>query len=525
MRTMNKTPGKWILLLLMTAVSLFAGSVTATLDKQEIYRGDTAKLTITAEGNDVTFPVITKIGGATVLGTSTAQQTTIVNGAVTQTRSKSYTFAPQKTTKIPPFSVKVDGQVYKTDPLTIRVVKPTAAKAGAPFILEMHLDKHSVRVGESVRLDLKFKQKRGVKADKIELTPPSLPNFWVKEIKGAKQTLEGDYIVQTYSYILFPQKPGDYTIPSVAANIGVRVKRRSAFGGGFSDPFFDDPFFNSFVSSLEWKKVYSNEERLHVDPLPDNLEVYGDFTIDAKVDKTEVAANKPVNLTITIKGEGNVDDIRKFDLDIHDAIDYADERKVTASLVNGKYTGTFTQKIAIVADHDYTIPPISFTYFDAKTQKKVTKKTEPIKIKVKGGVTVQAAAAQRPKVETSKELKEEIAAAKEQASGDTKTVRKEVESGAKYLYLLGGLLLGSGLTYFFMSARPLARKREEKPITKLIRKAKSDKELYNLLLPYAKEGDYIQEVLHKLEENLYKGAHHKIDRNEIVDFFEEVVEG
>jgi hypothetical protein len=524
MKTMNKIPGKWIVLLLLTGMTLFAGSVTATLDKEEIYKGDSAKLTITAEGDDVTFPVITKIGGATVLGTSTAQQTTIVNGAVTQTRSKSYIFAPQKTTKIPPFSVKVDGQVYKTDPLTVRVVKPTAAKAGAPFILQMALDKHNVHVGESVRLDLKFKQKRGVKADKIEITPPALQNFWVKEIKGAKQTLEGDYIVQTYSYLLFPQKPGDYTIPSVAANIGIRVKRRSSLGG-FSDPFFDDPFFNSFVSSIEWKKVYSNEEKLHVDPLPDNLEVYGDFTIDAKVDKTEVAANKPVNLTITIKGEGNVDDIQKFELDIPDAVVYADEPKITSSLVNGKYAGTFTQKIAIVSDHDYTIPPIAFTYFDAKTQQKVTKKREPIKIKVKGGTSAQRAASQAPKVETSQTLQKEIEAAKEPGSSASKTVTKEVDSGAKYLYLLGGLLLGSALTYFFLTANPLARRGEERAVTKLIKRAKSDKELYNLLLPYAKEGDYIQEVLQKLEENLYKGAHHKIDRNEIIDFFEEVVEG
>ncbi len=515
--------GKIVLALFFTAATLFAGSVSATLDRQEIFRGDTAKLTITAEGNDVQFPVITKIGGTPVLGTSTAQQTTIINGAVTQTRSKSYTFAPQQTTKIPPFSVEVDGKVYKTDPLTLKVVKPTAAKAGAPFVLEMHLDKNRVKVGESVRLDLKFKQKRGVKADKIEITPPSLQNFWVKEIKGAKQTLEGDYIVQTYSYLLFPQKPGDFTIPSVVANIGVRAKRRSAFGG-FNDPFFDDPFFNSFVSSIEWKKVFSNEAKLHVDPLPDNLEVYGDFTIDAKVDKTEVAANKPVNLTITIEGEGNVDDIKKFDLDIPDAIVYADEPKVTSSLVNGKYVGKFTQKIAIVADHDYTIPPIEFTYFDAKTQQKVTKKTEPITIKVKGG-SAKAAVNQPPKVEASDELKKEIAASEETQTGATKVVTKEVESGAKWLYLLAGMLLGGGLTWFFMNSRPFEAQKAPKPITKQIKKAKSDKELYALLLPYAKEGDFIQEVLHKLEENLYKGAHHKIDRNEIVDFFEEVVEG
>jgi len=513
---------RYIVLLLIAGATLFASGVKATVDKSEVYKGDSVNLTITAEGDNVKFPVITKIGGAAVLGTSNAQQTTIINGAVTQSRSRTYTFAPQKTTKIPPFSVDVDGKVYKTDPLSVKVVKPTASKAGAPYVLEMKLGKNSVKVGEGVRLDLKFKQKRGVKADKIEITPPSLQNFWVKEIKGNKQSLEGDYVVTTYSYLLFPQKPGDYTIPSVVANIGTRVRRRNSLGG-LNDPFFDDPFFNSFVSSIEWKKLFSNEAKLHVDPLPDNLEVYGDFDISASVDKKEVYANKPVNLTITIEGEGNVDDIQKFDLNIPDAVVYADEPKVTTHLVNGKYKGTFTQKIAIVADHDYTIPPVKFTYFDSKTQQKKKIQTQPIEIKVKGGG--KKTAASTPKIEESPQLKEEIAKAADADKKSVKVVTKESDPTVKYLYLLAGMLLGGALTFLAMHYRPGSGRKEPGSIVKQISKAKSDKALYNLLLPYAKEGDFIQEVLHKLEENLYKGASHKINRDEVVDFFEEVVEG
>jgi hypothetical protein len=519
-QNLGKNLVKLIAIFLMMGATLFAGGVTATVDKSEIYKGDSVNLTISAEGNNVKFPIITKIGGATVLGTSNAQHTTIINGNMTQSRSRTYTFAPQKTTKIPPFSVEVDGQVYKTAPLQVKVVKPTASRAGAPFVLEMQLAKKNVKVGESVRLDLKFKRKRDVQADKIEITPPSLENFWVKEIKGKKQTLEGDYIVETYSYLLFPQKAGEYTIPSVVANVGTRVRRQSRLGG-FNDPFFDDPFFNSFVSSIEWKKVFSNEVKLHVDPLPDNLEVYGNFTIKADVDKHEVYANKPVNFTISIEGEGNVDDIRKFEITIPDAVVYADEPKVESSLQNGKYYGRFTQKIAIVADHDYTIPAVEFTYFDSETQQKVTKKTAPIQIKVKGGGTKVSAAV--PKVETSKQLQKEIKASESEKSS-VKEVAQKSEGSMKYLYLIGGLIVGSGLTYFLLTYRNGGRKREPKPILQQIKKAKDDKTLYTLLLPYAKEEGYIRQVLQKLEENLYKGANHKIDRDEIVDYFEEIAE-
>ncbi len=516
------TPGKVLLLLLLAAIPLMAGGVLAKLDRSEIFRGESANLTITAEGDRVEFPLISEIDGAPVLGTSSAQNTTIINGKVSQSRSKTYTFAPKKSVQIPSFNVTVDGKVYKTDPLTLKVVKPAPSKAGAPYVLEMKLEKSRVHVGESVRLDLKFKQKRGVKADKIEITPPSLQNFWVKEIKGAKQTLEGDYIVQTYSYLLFPQKPGEYTIPAVVANIGTRVKRRSGLGG-FSDPFFDDPFFNSFITSIEWKKVYSNDAKLSVDPLPDNLEVYGTFTIDATVDKQTVSANKPVNLTIRIEGEGNVDDIRKFEIDIPDAVVYADEPKIQSSLKEGKYHGIFTQKIAIVADHNYTIPSIAFSYFDAQKQQKVTLTTRPIPITVKGGMT---AAKTAPKVEASQVLAKEIkAAAKPQQDSQKGTnIRYQESAAEKYLYLLGGILLGvlGTLLWQGILRRP-ASVRQDAPILTQIKRAREDKALYSLLLPYAKEGDFIQEVLRKLEENLYKGAHHSIDRNEIVDYFEEVI--
>lgn len=521
----SKNPGKIVMIPLLwmaMIVSLFAGSVTATLKQSQIFRGDTAALTITAEGEHADFPVITKIGDAPILGTSTAQSTTIINGQMRQSYSKTYTFAPRESVKIPSFNVKVDGRVYKTKPLELKVVKPTAAKAGAPFILEMVLAKKRAYVGEGVRLDLKFKQKRGVKADKIEITPPKLQNFWVKEIKGAKQTLEGDYIVQTYSYLLFPQKPGAYTIPAVVANIGTRVKRRGGFGG-FSDPIFDDPFFQSFTTSLEWKKLFSNDAKLIVDPLPDNLEVYGHFKLHADVDKREVAAQKPVNLTITIEGEGNVDDIRKFDIDIPDAIVYADEPKIEGRLENGKYVGTFRQKIAIVAEHDFTIPPVTFTYFDSQKKQKVTLKSDPISIKVKGGAKVAHATA--PKIEASPKLKEEIEEAAGAKPQPKHAVTVKESARSPYLWLLAGILIGAAGMWLIGILRSEKEEVRQgpKPILGAIRSAKSDRELYNLLLPYAKEGAFIEEILHKLEENLYKGAQHKIDRDEIVDYFEEVV--
>jgi len=72
---------------------------------------------------------------------------------------------------------------------------------------------------------------------------------------------------------------------------------------------------------------------LAVEALPNRLELYGDFNIKTDVDKTEVAANKPLNLTISINGVGNIDDVKKYSLDIEGAVIYANEPEIKARVV------------------------------------------------------------------------------------------------------------------------------------------------------------------------------------------------
>ncbi len=507
--------GKIILLIVFMAVTLVAGDVSAKVDKSAIYRGDRVNLTISAQGSDVTFPQIQKIGGFDIIGTSSAQNTTIINGDISHTKSKIYTFVPTHSVEIPPFSIEVDGKTYKTKKLKVKVLKPTQATNGAPFILQMNVDKKSVFVGEPIRLDINFKQKLNAHADKIQISPPNVENFWVKEIKGSKQSTKGDYRVQTYSYLLFPQKEGNYTIPAIEGAIGVRVKSQSGFGGDF----FDDPFFQSMMTSLQWKKLFSNDVKVSVKALPNDLEVSGHFKIEAKVDKTKVTANKPVNLSIHIYGEGNVDDIKKFDIDIPDAVVYADEPKITSGLNSGTYVGDFRQKVAIIADRNYTIPAISFNYFDIKKRKKVTIETKPIDIFVNGSNALQI---NQPKIQKSQAIKNQ---ANPSSIQTPKTVIKKVEvpSHTRYLYLLAGFLMGAGIVFVWFTYKDKLTKKEQKPIVKRILKAKGDKALYDLLLPYSKKGEYIAKVLQRLEENIYANKNHSIDKREIADYFEEVL--
>lgn len=509
---MKQTLGRLLFLLLTLSTVTFA-SVKASLSNPAVYEGDMVTLTITADGSDILFPKIDNIAGNPVQGTSSSQSISVINGVTTRTLSKSYTFRATKTIEIPSYEVKVDAKVEKTAPLTLKVVKPTASQNGSDFVVEIALDKNESYVGEPLNLSLSFKSKLNAHADQVQLGEPKLEHFWVKKRDDVSKKSEGEYVVQIIHYLLFPQKAGTYEIPAIEAMIG-KVAQRQSRGG-----FFDDPFFNRLTQELRWQKIYSNSLKIKIKPLPNGLEVFGNYEMEASVDKQKVHANKPVNLTLTIKGEGNIDDIQKFDLDIDNVIVYADEPKITASEIHGIYQGEFKQKIALIADANFTIPSLSLSYFDKLTQKVKTIKSKPIDIEVIGGTTQATSKASTIEVGKTAETPQVLEAPQNKAIS-TKVVTKTEDSYVKYLFLTLGFVLGASSILVLNYVRKKEPKKESDMI-KAIRKAKDDQALFSLLLPHSKKHKVISEVLNQLEENLYRGGSNVIDKERVMEVFEE----
>ena len=499
---MKKILGSLIIIFL--SVNIFA-NVDVSVSSPAVYRGDIVNYTISADGTDIDFPKIKKIDKYPIIGTSSAQSINIINGTTTRTISKTYSFRPDKSLTIPSFTVKADGKSYKTKELKVEVLKPQASKNGQPFVLEMRLNKKEAFVGEPIKLTVAFKRKLNAHIDKLQLSEPKLDNFWVKKVDRVENGNEGEYIFEKRYYQIFPQKAGEFKIPPIEALIGIVQSGNGAF---------NDPFFSSFIQDLDWHKIYSNDLNLKVHPLPDNLELYGSYKIEAKADRTKVYANKPVNLTITIEGEGNIDDIKKFNPTIDSAIVYADEPKISSQLVGGVYRGTFIQKIAIIADNNFTIPSMELKYFDKDTKKVKTIKTKPIDIEVIGG---DKSIHKSSSIEVSPSSK--IEAPKVQTITKTKIVKVKEKAYIKYIFLAVGFILGASgvLSFYLIKNRVIKR---ENDMVKAIKKAKNDRELFNTLLPYAKKDKIISNALNRLEENIYRNGKNKIDREELMEVFE-----
>ena len=508
---MKNNLGKIFIFCAIFLNGLFA-DVKLTLDTPAIYAGEMASFTITSDGDDIKFPTINSIDSYNIEGSSSSSSTTIINGNYSKKISRTYSFSPTKDVTIPSFEIKADGKTYKTEAQKISVLQPSASKDGENFVVEVKADKQEVKVGESINLNVIFKYKLDSRIDKLQLSEPKLENFWIKKVDDVEKTSEKDYIVFKQKYLLFPQKSGEYDLSSLEADIGKIVKEKIS-NEMLDDPllrnsFFRDSFFDSVTNKLTWQKIYSNALHISVKPLPNNLELFGDYSLTSTVDKTSVDANQPVNLTISITGKGNIDDIQKYNLTIPNVVSYADEPKIEETFQTDEYGGNFTQKIAFVAQNDYTIPRIELTYFDKNTNQVKTIHSEPINIKVINNNPNNSAV----KIETNNIPK---------VPNDNKTSEIKEDKNINYIVLALIVLFVILASLLFFKKKKTTK--IEKDIVKAIKKAKNDKELFELLLPYSKKSEIITDVLNKLEENLYKKTNHKIDKNELMNFFEDEI--
>ena len=420
---------------------LYAGSVTAEVSQKEVVEGNTVQLRIKATGNRAEFPNIQSIDGTKVLGRSQTQNNSIsyINGKMSNEHSTSLilTFAPQHDITIPSYGVTIDGKVYKTDPIKVKVVKATApgVSSSVKYSLQMRADKKEVIVGEPLVVTVYFSLKTGVRlADNPQYSKPEFKGFFVKEVNDPRAYIKGDQQIQELRYILTPQKEGTYTVGPATAKISeVDRSRRDMFGRFFGG---------------NMKSIASNTLTITVKPKPADTDLVGDFTLESHLDHKETKANKPVNLTVRIEGEGSLEDFDLSDYEIDGVTVYSDDPKVDSTLSGDKLKSTFVKSFAFISDHDFTIPERSISVYDTKNGKVTTLEIPSYEVKVVGGQTVAAAAPAENrtdgKVQTN--LKQPAAA--------EKTVEKKVEVERVAWWVLLLAFLAGMLSMYLLQLLP-----------------------------------------------------------------------
>jgi tetratricopeptide (TPR) repeat protein len=277
--------------------------------------------------------------------------------------------------------------------------------------IKVTVDNTHPYVGEQITASYKLYTRLPMNMSLTQL--PSLNGFWSEDFDIPNPPRPHEEIVDGKPYqvfllkksALFPQQTGKLTLDAARAEGIVRVIHKVQGQNPFAaDPaagslFMDDPLFNSdFFSGYDYKdvktKISSEPVTIQVMPLPGNNQPagfsggVGRFNIHTEMDSTVLSTDGGGAFRFVISGSGNLKLIGPPEIDFPEALGATDPQLSDTILsrnpvING--TKTFRYDLSPQQPGKYTIPAITFSYFDPASGSYKTLRTNPVSLKVVAG--------------------------------------------------------------------------------------------------------------------------------------------
>lgn len=421
-----------LLLCLFSLAALADITVKLQAPRQAIV-GQRMRISYVVNSTDVEDIQIDDIPGFEVLygpSTSTQSSFTMVNGKTSQNCSTtlSYMLQPleQGTFRIPAATIICGGKSYKSNSAEIEVLEgdeepdPSSGLsqqqnggASQSQSQEPSASASSGRVGDKdLFMTVTASKKRIYEQEAVLLTYKLFTLVNIQQIAGEMPQLDGFHVQEVDSkaqlslkyervdgrnygtavwrqYVLFPQKTGRMTVPSITFDTQIEVRNTSM------DPF--DIFFGGgSLTQVVKKSITTPSVDIEVLPLPEpkpeNFSgAVGNFSISGSLTPDQLNANDAATLRLIVSGQGNMKLMKaptvNFPKDF-EVYDPKQDDKTVNTATGAK--GNMVYDYIVVPRHGgkYQIPPVEFSYFDPEENDYKTLKTDSFAIsvaKAKGG--------------------------------------------------------------------------------------------------------------------------------------------
>jgi hypothetical protein len=396
-----------------------------------------------------------------VQGPSQSTGMSMVNGVTSQYRGISYVLQPKKTgtLTIKPATATVDGQKLRTNPIQISVHNqstqgntktpgfsplpdpswPTAQptvdmdelvrpgenvdeKIRKNFFIKVDVSKTDCFLGEPIVATYKLYAR--LRSDSRVTRHPSLNGFSVYDMidptddRVSVEKINGKnfsvHIIRKSQ--LIPLQAGDVTLDPVELDNNIYFVRAdpgntksSGQGlGGLLDRLFEPevngtPFTQHVV--LESKPV-----TVHVKPLPEEGKpadfngAVGKYSITASLNTKEVDTGDAANLSVSIKGTGNLPVINAPTVDWPvnmESDDISNKENIDKAVAPLGGTKTYSYSFICTKPGKYVLPPVKMSYFDpaAKVYKNI--ESDPLNLIVKASIKSKPARPREVPVQTN----------------------------------------------------------------------------------------------------------------------------
>jgi len=457
-------PGS-LFFLLIAAAAVSQASVSASLDKTAVKRGESVTLTLRVEGKSVVPPQISTLCGTGVERREDRELIGNVEGGFQKAQLYRFHFRPESECVIEPIAIEVDGVESYSQPLNI-VVDGAGPEVQQEVLLELRSSKRELYVGEPFEVELIVKKGVGAEKKPSSLTAPEMQQIWVKHRFDTPPVKEGNYTVSSTRYHLAAQQAGSLQISPAEIKVATDYQMEDGWGNPREERV--------------WESFYSNALELDVMPLPDEVALVGDFSIALEIDKREAEPNMPLGAEIVIHAAGNIEDIASLKPEISGVDVFAGEPAVERD--DEGVREIWRQPLTFVAANSFTIPAVVLVYFDPEDKHLKRVQTEPVQICVP--------AKPEPTVETEREGTPES---------------EGVSRGWGVALYLSGFI--TALLLFMI---PWKRwfSREMTPE----KQAPEDDRRALILLLRHREEEGVEKMILKLEARLYAGEETEIDR-------------
>ena len=515
------------------------GQFNSSVDRNPVAVGEQLQVTFTLSNvNGTNFKAPGFKGFTVLMGPSTSQQMSFVNGQMS--RSLSYTYVLQAdaegTYQIGSATIEAESKTLKTNPINITVTKGTAQHQqsqgqsqnqqqgnlnqqandviGKNLFLRLNVSKKEVYQGEQIIATYVLYVHPDLRL--VQLMPsqnaPTFTGFWTQDIDVGKLSFHTENVngvafnaAVVKKVVLIPQQTGKLTIEPFIFETVCRLivqnqqkRRRSIFDDFFSfGPQYQDFKYNASSGAVN----------INVKPLPSGAPLdfnggVGNLSMKAWIDKPKTKTNEPVNLKIQISGNGNLKLIEPFELKLPPDIETYDPKINDNISVSGSgVSGSRTFEYLLIPRHagEYKIEPVGFSYFDLNSKQYKSLSSQDFVLQVEQGTGDEAyTSVSGVKKEDIKYIGKDIRFIKNIPGGLAKNNAKFLGSGGFYLLTASPALLF--LIFFIYMKRQqklegnqalLKNKRATKMARKRLQTAK-------LLLTDSKDDKFYEEVSHAL---------------------------
>ncbi len=378
-------------LFLVGMLTSHAAGFKASLDRDSVIVGENVTLTLTFDGAQLSgTPNLPAIPGLQVVGTTSSQQSTLVNGKMNTVQSFIFTLVANQPgdITIPALQIDLNGQRASSAPVKLKVLRedpdsPPPSLATNMAFLWLVLPKKELYVGEAVvgELRLYLRQEVG------NISNPQIPQmagdgFILGKFNQGQQFKRN---VGNASFTVIPMPFAATAIKTGPLTIGP-VNGSVTLLGGRADFFGNYSQRAQATLAVEARTVQSLPLPMENTP-PLFTGAVGNYTMTASVGPTNIATGDPITVRVQISGRGALDAISLPQDKTWDGFKaYPPTSSVEVSDQFGfQGTKTFEQILSPENSDVHELPAFSFSYFDPDVKQFRTLNHPATKLTVRPG--------------------------------------------------------------------------------------------------------------------------------------------